>query len=746
MKTLKLLITLVLILACIFCTASCELLNYLDFGKHVHEYGTEWNYDDNNHWKLCINNECNAETEKAAHTWGAPTVTEAQVGKDGSRIYTCSICKATKNETIPALEHTHVPSKDWTSDASEHWNSCEGCDAKLNKTAHVWDTGTVILEATSGNKGIMRYVCVVCERSKNEDIPALPDKMSKADWQNLFIFDNLRIDAIFTIADFTSSEAVMFVDGEYTEITADGETYLSKTEYETNEINFSKYYNAFNHIGDNVYYASNIVMTTDEMDTELSEVTIVIADEKIESISYTMNLLGMSCEFNFSFSEWGNVTVKIPTIDNETYLSALNPENFYAYSMDVTEYDADYNSTLISYEFNGNIFIITLYAEDDISTNEGEIESAGIVLNPFYSALVTLSADDFIYDVNYDGFAIVSPKLIGDDLASFVIRFENGYLSGINVVLNDGTEQIYEFYNWGEVTEDSNTLTTEDYEAILDEINFYNYTCDMLYMDSDYNYILSTYIFDGSIYNIISYDDGEAHTNIGIMENAGVTLNYALAFLSQLSAEDFVYDEYNEAFALVSPSKLDENIVYLHMIIEDGYLSSMYIEYDDGNMESFSFYDYGTSEPEASFEYPTLTKEDYAFITNNDNYYNYSLDIYDVAPNQNCTILEYVFDGDIYRLTKYIDGEQLETNVTSMPNAGVVFNFSLDILKQLSAEDFEYDEYTEAFTLTDPSSLKDNIICFSIVLEEGYLANVYIEYDDGSYDLFLFYDYETSVI
>ena len=81
-----------------------------------------------------------------------------------------------------------------------------------------------------------------------------------------------------------------------------------------------------------------------------------------------------------------------------------------------------------------------------------------------------------------------------------------------------------------------------------------------------------------------------------------------------------------------------------------------------------------------------------------------------------------------------------------MPNAGVVFNFSLDILKQLSAEDFEYDEYTEAFTLTDPSSLKDNIICFSIVLEEGYLANVYIEYDDGSYDLFLFYDYETSVI
>ena len=79
------------------------------------------------------------------------------------------------------------------------------------------------------------------------------------------------------------------------------------------------------------------------------------------------------------------------------------------------------------------------------------------------------------------------------------------------------------------------------------------------------------------------------------MENAGVVYNFALDILSRLSAEDFVYDEYDEAFALENPSELKSSIVYFSITIEDGYLTSVYIEYDDGSMDTFSLYDYGTS-------------------------------------------------------------------------------------------------------------------------------------------------------
>ena len=54
-------------------------------------------------------------------------------------------------------------------------------------------------------------------------------------------------------------------------------------------------------------------------------------------------------------------------------------------------------------------------------------------------------------------------------------------------------------------------------------------------------------------------------------------------------------------------------------------------------------------------------------------------------------MLTYIFDGDSYTVTRYIN-DNITTSSGVMENAGVVYNFALDILSQLSAEDFVYDE------------------------------------------------------
>ena len=626
MKTLKLLITLVLILACIFCTASCELLNYLDFGKHVHEYGTEWNYDDNNHWKLCSNNECNAETEKAAHTWSEPTVTEAQVGKEGSRVYTCTVCSATKKEIIPALEHTHIVSKEWISDKNEHWNSCEGCDAHLNKTAHVWDDGTVIVEATSGNKGTIRYLCVVCDRTKTEDIPALPAKMSEAEWKNLFIFDNVRVDLWFDVADITSSEGVLLIDGEYAEITSNGETQITPTEQQISDFDFSNCYDAFNHIGNNVYFASKVTVTEEGTNMEFTDVTVIVINGRIERIIYVMNILGMACDFKYTFSEWGNVSVEVPTLDEEAYLAALNPENFYAYSMDVTIYDTDYNSTLTCFEFDGDYYTYTLYQNDKVYTSEWETENAGLTYAPYYSILTQTSSYSFVYDANYDGYAHLNPSFFAADLTDFIIKIEDGYLTEIYAVCNDGSEEIYELYDWANMPVVTPTLTEEEYAEIFDVEKFYNYTYSVTSVDKDMNCTMLDYIFDGDSYSVTRYDGENITTNRGVTENAGTVYNSALEILSKFSAEDFVYDKINESFALKTPSDFKDNVIFLSITIDDGYLVSLYIEYDDESFDIFNCYDYGTSIFEGADE-TTLTEDAYNMAIDPENFTNYVLEI-----------------------------------------------------------------------------------------------------------------------
>ena len=594
MKATKLLLTLISLVFLLLLATSCDGYNRFVDGKHVHEYGTQWIYDEGNHWKTCTKSECGEATEKAAHSFGEPAVTEAQIGKEGSKVYTCTVCSGTKTEIIPALEHSHDVSNDWISNENEHWNICSGCDAKLNKTVHVWDSGTVIVEATSGKTGTFRYRCIVCDRTKDEIIPALPEKMGEHDWIARFALNNVRVDSICYIDGFGSTEMITLIDGAYAEITTDGETYITDSATAKSELDFSDYYDYFNHVGDNVYYASLIPMDSDDYSAELSDVTIIFNGGIIESISYSMEFIGMICEFDYTFSEWGSVFVEMPTLSDEEYAMVLDRENFDTYTLDVIIYSPDGEFMGYTLEFFGNNYIYTYYiSEDEFETIESYQQMAGIVLNEAYSMLCNISASDYVYDALTGSFVLPDPTTLNEELSYFSVVIEDGYLVEVYTVYEDGSEITYYHSAYGNA--EIPDLSEEEYAAALDYNNFYRYSYGIVILDPTYGATYYTYVFDGDNYTMIKSDSQGSVTRDGVVENAGIELNFMVSLLAKLNASDFEYDSDLAAYKHTDPDAVKSGLKCLEITFEDGYLSTVYAEYAWGYSETYYFYSYASN-------------------------------------------------------------------------------------------------------------------------------------------------------
>ena len=108
--------------------------------SHSHSYATAWSYDDTYHWHAAT---CGHDviSGKAEHTWNDGEVTKAATcTAAGEKTYTCTVCGATKTETIEALGHD-------------------------------WNEPTVVY-AANGNKGTKTYTCKHdgCTETKTEDI------------------------------------------------------------------------------------------------------------------------------------------------------------------------------------------------------------------------------------------------------------------------------------------------------------------------------------------------------------------------------------------------------------------------------------------------------------------------------------------------------------------------------------------------------------------------------------------------
>lgn len=160
------------------------------------------------------------------HAWDEGTVTiPASCTEPGAKALTCTACKATKTEPIPATGHTEVIDEavapSCTETGKTEGKHCEVCGAVLTaqeelpatghtevideavtptcttpgKTegkhcqvcgtvltaqeelpatgVHTWNDGEVTVRATCDAEGVMTYTCTVCGGTKTEPIPAI---------------------------------------------------------------------------------------------------------------------------------------------------------------------------------------------------------------------------------------------------------------------------------------------------------------------------------------------------------------------------------------------------------------------------------------------------------------------------------------------------------------------------------------------------------------------------------------------
>ena len=144
--------------------------------SHTHSYGTDWKYDDTNHWHEC---ECGDKADIAAHSASEWIVdTAATETADGAKHKECTVCKKVlETAPIPATgsTHTHSYGTEWKYDGTNHWHECE-CGDKADTAPHSfqWEIDKA---ATKEATGIKHEECTVCgaKRSENTVIDKLPD-------------------------------------------------------------------------------------------------------------------------------------------------------------------------------------------------------------------------------------------------------------------------------------------------------------------------------------------------------------------------------------------------------------------------------------------------------------------------------------------------------------------------------------------------------------------------------------------
>ena len=123
--------------------SACGEIEYMTVPalEHTHKYVQK--SDENGHWTECS---CGDKTELQAHEWGEwTTVTEPQVGVQGEKERSCSVCGYKESETIPELDppHTHIYGLEY--DDSYHWGVCE-CGDETEREEHEFDENGVCKE------------------------------------------------------------------------------------------------------------------------------------------------------------------------------------------------------------------------------------------------------------------------------------------------------------------------------------------------------------------------------------------------------------------------------------------------------------------------------------------------------------------------------------------------------------------------------------------------------------------------
>jgi Zn ribbon nucleic-acid-binding protein len=149
---------------------------------HTHNYGTEWKYDETNHWHEC---ECGNKADITAHNFKWIVDRKATTAEKGSKHEECTVCGYKKAAVdIPKIDsHNHDYGTEWKYDSTNHWHECEDGE-KADITAHTFKQ-IIDKKATATEKGSKHEECTVCGYKKTAvDIPAIGVGISSDDEAN----------------------------------------------------------------------------------------------------------------------------------------------------------------------------------------------------------------------------------------------------------------------------------------------------------------------------------------------------------------------------------------------------------------------------------------------------------------------------------------------------------------------------------------------------------------------------------
>ena len=140
----------------------CEVCGepYGEPDPNNHTHLSDWKFDETGHWKTC--NDCGAIIEKSAHSGGTATCTAKK---------TCTICGEPYGELNPS---NHTDLSDWTSDETHHWKTCSACNTDIEKAVHTYSEWQITQKATATEAGAKCRECSACHYKETAAIPPVP--------------------------------------------------------------------------------------------------------------------------------------------------------------------------------------------------------------------------------------------------------------------------------------------------------------------------------------------------------------------------------------------------------------------------------------------------------------------------------------------------------------------------------------------------------------------------------------------
>ena len=140
---------------------------------HTHTFSEDWSKDATHHWHSANCEHTTEVSEKAEHAWDEGVQTKAPTEEEkGTKLHTCTVCEATKEEEIEKLPHTHRYQDTWTSDEEYHWHgsACGHEDEVKDVAEHGWDEGSVTKLPTCEANGEKTFTCTTCQATKVEPV------------------------------------------------------------------------------------------------------------------------------------------------------------------------------------------------------------------------------------------------------------------------------------------------------------------------------------------------------------------------------------------------------------------------------------------------------------------------------------------------------------------------------------------------------------------------------------------------